>query len=103
KVGISQVPGFDPRRFTIYEPYLGMPQTNKAVYDAADPFPLAPKLRGELLLLGGMNDTGTQIDLFKMSETLIRMGKQHETMSYPNTGHAAMGQTAEYDMELKKR
>ncbi len=103
KVGISQVPGFDPRRFTLYEVYLGMPQDHKAAYDAADVFPLASKLEGDLLLVGGTNDTGTETDLFKMSETLIRLGKQHQTMSYPNTGHGAMGKSGEYDMELKKR
>ncbi len=103
KVGISQVPGYDPHRIMLYEVYLGMPQENKAIYDTADVFSLAPKLKGDLLILGGMNDTATQLDLFKMSETLIRMGKQHWTMSYPNTSHGAQGRTAEYDMELKKR
>ncbi len=103
KVGISQVPGYDPYRSPLYEIYLGMPQVNKAAYDAADCLPLAPKLRGDLLLLGGVNDTATQADIFKMSEALIRLGKQHWQMSYPNSGHGAMGKTAEYDMELKKR
>ncbi len=103
KAGISQVPGFNMRRVTLYETYLGMPQENKAAYDAADAFPLASKLQGDLLLLGGTNDTSTESDLFKMSETLIRLGKQHQTMSYPNTSHGPAGKTAEYDMELKKQ
>ncbi|MGH8251028.1 MAG: DPP IV N-terminal domain-containing protein [Steroidobacteraceae bacterium] len=103
KVGISEVPGFDPRSFILYEPYLGMPQANKATYDAADPFALARQLKGELLLIGGINDTATQADVFKMSETLIRLGKQHRTMIYPNSGHGAVGKTGEYDLELKKR
>ncbi len=103
KAGISQVPGFDPRRMTLYETYLGMPQEHKAAYDAADAFALAPRLQGDLLLIGGINDVGTETDLFKMSEILIRLGKQHETMSYPNSGHGTVGRTAEYDMELKKR
>ena len=102
KVGVAAVPGFDSRRFILYEVYLGMPQENKAAYDTADVFHLAPKLEGELLLTGGLNDTGTQIDLFKMSEQLIRLGKQHRTMSYPNTGHGYLGATGEYDMDLKK-
>ncbi len=103
KVGISQAPGYDPRRITLYEVYLGMPQENTSVYDAADVFALAPKLQGDLLLIGGTNDTATQADLFKMSEILIRLGKQHWTMTYPNSGHGPVGKTAEYDMELKKR
>ncbi len=80
-----------------------MPQENKAAYDAADTFALASRLEGELLLIDGINDTGTQADLFKVSEHLIRLGKQHQMMVCPNSGHGAMGKTGEYDMELKKR
>ncbi len=103
KVGIAEVPGYSSRRFTLYEVYLGMPQENKAAYDAADAMALAPLLEGELLQTGGINDTGTQADLFQMSEHLIRLGKQHRMMVYPNTGHGMMGKTGEYNMELKKR
>ena len=103
KVGISEVPGYSSRRFTLYEVYLGMPQENKAAYDAADALALAPLLKGELLQVGGINDTGTQADLFQMTEQLIRLGKQHRMMIYPDTGHGAMGKTGEFNMELKKR
>ena len=103
KVGISEVPGYSSRRFILYEVYLGMPQKNKAAYDAADAMALAPLLEGELLQTGGINDTGTQADLFQMSEHLIRLGKQHRMMVYPNTGHGMMGKTGEYNLELKKR
>jgi len=102
KAGISQVPGYDPYRFVLYEVYMGMPQENPAAYGVADVFPLASKLEGKLLLVGGINDTGTQADLFKMSETLIRLGKQHEMMVYPNSSHGAMGKTGEFDMDVKK-
>ena len=103
KVGISSVPGYSSRRFTLYEVYLGMPQDNKAGYDAADALALAPLLEGELLQIGGINDTGTQADMFQMTERLIRLGKQHRSMIYPDTGHGAFGKTGEYDMELKRR
>jgi len=103
KAGISQVPGFDMHRFTLYEAYLGMPRENKAVYDAADPYRLAPKLKGDLLLVGGLMDTGTEADLFKMSQTLIHLGKQHETMSYPDGGHGGADDATLYDFEMKKR
>lgn len=103
KVGICEVPGLDPRRLMILETYLGMPQENGREYDAASPFALAPKLKGELLLIGGLNDTPTQADLFKLSDILIRLGKQHRTMNYPDSGHVPAGETAEYDMEMKKQ
>jgi dipeptidyl aminopeptidase/acylaminoacyl peptidase len=102
KAAISNVPGFDSRTFTLYEVYLGMPQENKAGYDAADALNLAPLIEGELLLTGGLNDTATQKDLFRMSEALIRLGKQHRQFSFPNTGHGALGVSGNYDMEMKK-
>ena len=103
KAGISSMPGYDSRRFTLYETYLGMPQDNPAGYDAADALNLAPQLKGALLQIGGINDTGTQADVFKMSELLIRLGKQHEMFIYPNTGHGVIGATGRYDLDLKKR
>jgi dipeptidyl aminopeptidase/acylaminoacyl peptidase len=103
KVGVCEMPALDLARLMLYETYLGLPQENRALYRESDPFALAPKLKGELLLVGGMNDPYSQADLFKLSETLIRLGKQHRTMIYPNCGHIATGQTAEYNMELKKR
>ncbi len=102
KVCISEFPGYDVHRFHLYEPYLGLPQDNKVAYDAADLFSKAAQLQGKLLMVGGINDTGTQADLFKMSEILIRLGKQHDMMVFPNTGHGAMGKSGWYQIEMKK-
>ena len=102
KVCISEVPGYDMYAFHLYEPYLGMPQQNREHYEAGNVFRMAPNLSGKLLLIGGINDTGTQADLFQMSETLVRAGIQHDMMVYANTGHGAFGQTGEYNFELKK-
>jgi len=102
KVCVSEFPGYDMHRFHLYEPYLGMPQHNKSVYDAADVFSKAAQLEGKLLMVGGINDTGTQADLFKMSEILIRLGKQHDMMIFPNTGHGTMGKSGAYELEMKK-
>jgi dipeptidyl aminopeptidase/acylaminoacyl peptidase len=103
KVAVAEFPGFDPRSLTLYEVYLGMPQDNKALYDAADAFALAPRVKGKLLMNSGTNDTGTIKDLFKMSEQLVRLGIQHDVMVYPNTGHGAFGKSGEYNAELKLR
>ena len=102
KVSISEVPGYDMYAFHLYEPYLGMPQQNRDHYEAGNVFRMAPNLKGKLLLIGGINDTATQADLFQMSETLVRAGIQHDMMIYANTGHGALGQTGEYNFELKK-
>jgi len=40
-------------------------------------------------------------DLVKMSETLVRLGIQHDVMFYANTGHGAFGKSGEYNFELK--
>lgn len=101
RVGIVEVPGFDSRSLTLYEVYLGMPQDNKALYDAADAFLLAPKLQGKVLMTSGFNDTATMKDLVKMSEILIRLGIQHDVMPFPNSGHGALGRSGEYNFELK--
>ena len=102
RVSISEVPGYDMYAFHLYEPYLGMPQQNREHYEAGNVFRMAPALKGRLLLIGGINDTATQADLFQMSETLVRAGIQHDMMVYANTGHGALGRTGEYNFELKK-
>jgi dipeptidyl aminopeptidase/acylaminoacyl peptidase len=101
KYGIAEVPGYDSRAFTLYEPYLGMPADNKALYDAADALALAPLLQGKLLQTGATNDTGTQSDFFRMSEALIRAGIQHDTMLYPNASHGYLGASGRYNNQLK--
>jgi len=102
KAAFSEVPGYDSRAFTLYEVYMGMPADNKALYDAADVLALAPQVKGKLMITGGLNDTGTQKDLYKMSEGLIRAGIQHDTMTYPNSGHGYFGKSMTYNIELKK-
>jgi len=103
KAGIAEMPGLDSRAFTLYEVYLGLPADNAELYDNADVLRLAPQLTGDLLLIGGANDTGTQKDFFRMSEALIRAGIQHDAFTYPNTGHGALGASGRYNNELKLR
>jgi dipeptidyl aminopeptidase/acylaminoacyl peptidase len=101
--GISEVPGYYSREVVHIEPYLGLPADNPELYDAADCIPLAPLLKGKLLQTGGLNDTCTQKDFFRMSEELVRIGIQHDTMTYPNMGHGFVGASGRYNAELKTR
>ncbi|HVV76139.1 MAG TPA: DPP IV N-terminal domain-containing protein [Mycobacteriales bacterium] len=101
KFGIAEVPGYDSRTFTLYEPYLGMPSDNKDLYDAADAIRLAPMLQGKLLQTGALNDTGTAGDFFRMSEALVRAGIQHDEMVYPNASHGYLGASGRYNLRLK--
>jgi dipeptidyl aminopeptidase/acylaminoacyl peptidase len=78
-----------------------MPADNVELYDSADALRLAPLLSGKLLQTGGLNDTGTQKDFYRMSEALIRLGIQHDTMTYPNAGHGFLGASGRYNLTLK--
>lgn len=102
KAAISESPGYDSRDSILYEPYLGMPAQNKALYDAANAINLAPQVKGKLLITGGVNDPAGAQHVFKMSESLIRNGIQHEIMIYPNSGHGYYGISRVYNNELKK-
>jgi dienelactone hydrolase len=80
-------PGFDPYSSVLYECYLGLPLDNKAGYDFAQTLTRAPQLQGDLLLAGGTSDHATWTDAVKMSEALIRAGKQHEFVMLPEQYH----------------
>ncbi|HKY91550.1 MAG TPA: DPP IV N-terminal domain-containing protein [Nevskiaceae bacterium] len=80
-------PGFDPYSSVLYECYLGFPQTNPNGYRAADIFALAPLLSRPLLIAGGTSDHATWPDAIKMTEALIRAGKDHEFVVLPEQGH----------------
>jgi dipeptidyl aminopeptidase/acylaminoacyl peptidase len=103
RAGIVEVPGFESRSLTLYEPYLGLPADNPDLYETADCFALVDRLRGSLLMTGGLNDTCTQKDYYRMSELLVRRGVQHDTMTFPNAGHAYPATSMRYDNELKAR
>lgn len=99
KAGIVMVPGFDPYASILYEPYLGLPDDNRAPYDYALPFAWADKLQGSLLLVGNTSDHGTFGDTIRMVEALVRAGKHHEVMLLPNQPHGAFGRSEDYLIE----
>jgi len=96
-----EVPGFNPDGNQLYEIYLGMPQENAARYDAANALLLAPRIRGKLRLMSGLNDIATFPETMKMSEALVRLGFQHELSILANSGHGQFGQTARYNEEQR--
>jgi dipeptidyl-peptidase-4 len=103
RCAISEVPGYDSRGFTLHEVYMGMPADNAEIYDNADVLRLAPQLKGDLLMIGGANDTATQKELFRMSENLIRLGIPHEQFTFPNSGHGALGASGRYNNDMRLR
>lgn len=99
KAGIAMVSGFDPYASILYEPYLGLPVSDRAAYDYAFPFSWADKLQGSLMLVGNTSDHGTFGDTIRMIEALVRAGKQHEVMLLPNQPHGAFGKSEDYLIE----
>jgi dipeptidyl aminopeptidase/acylaminoacyl peptidase len=87
RAAISSAPGFDPYSSVLYECYLGLPQTSRAAYDAAQTLTLADKLAGAFLLVCGTSDHATWTDAVKMTEALIRAGKPHEFVVLPEQVH----------------
>ena len=87
KAAACSAPGFDPFSSVLYECYLGLPQDNLDGYRFADPMPLAANVQGEVMLIGGTSDHATWTDAVKMSEALIRAGKQHEFVPLPEQYH----------------
>lgn len=103
KVASAEFPGFDPGGGDLYEIYLGLPGDHPELYDAANVIRLAPRVRGKLLLVSGLNDTGTMRELAKMSDALVQVGFQHDLMVYANTAHSPFGRVATYNEELRTR
>lgn len=87
RAAMSSAPGFDPYSSVLYECYLGLPQHNRQAYDAANTLSLAGKVDGAFLLACGTTDHATWTDAIKMSEALIRAGKDHEFVVMPEQPH----------------
>lgn len=101
KCAVSSAPGYDPFASVLYECYLGLPQSNRAAYDAADVVRLGPKLQGALMIVCGTSDHFCWPDAMKLSESLIRAGKDHEFVPMPEQGHGYAGPSNDY-MQRKR-
>jgi dipeptidyl aminopeptidase/acylaminoacyl peptidase len=87
RAGISNAPAFDLYRSSLYETYLGLPQHNRAAYDAADALSRAPRVERPLMIACGTSDNMTWSDSIRMSEALIHAGKSHEFVVLPGQPH----------------
>ncbi|WP_116950625.1 S9 family peptidase [Jiangella endophytica] len=85
---VSLAAGFDPYSLVLYECYLGLPQANPQAYRKAETYPLAHSFASPFLLACGSADHPQWPDVMKMSETLIRAGKEHEFVVLPGQIHA---------------
>lgn len=87
KAAAATAPGLDPYSSVLYECYMGLPQMNQQVYEAADLMLRAGDIEGELLLACGTSDHATWSDAMKLSEALIRAGKDHDFVPLPEQYH----------------
>lgn len=88
RAAVSVAPGLDPYSSVLYECYLGLPQQNKQAYEAADPFSRVGQIEGALMIAAGTSDHATWSDALKMSEALIRVGKDHDFVVLPGQYHS---------------
>lgn len=80
-------PGLDLPACVLSECYLGTPQSNPEGYRRADILSKAAQVQGAVLLAGGTADHATWADALKLSEALIRAGKDHEFVALPEQVH----------------
>lgn len=78
---------------TIYtERYMGLPQDNKAGYDAGSLMAYAPKLKGRLMLYYGTADNNVHpANTLQLVRALQRAGKSFELQVGPDAGHSPLG------------
>jgi dipeptidyl-peptidase-4 len=79
---------------TIYtERYMGLPQENKAGYDAGSAMTYADKLKGRLMLYYGTADNNVHPNnSMQLIRALQRAGKSFEVQVGPDMGHSAISQ-----------
>jgi dipeptidyl aminopeptidase/acylaminoacyl peptidase len=87
KAAVCAAPSFALDGTILFECYLDLPQTNPRGYAFADPYQLAAKVEGEIMLAVGSSD-GFWADTIKMSGALIRSGKPHEFVVLPEAYHS---------------
>jgi dipeptidyl aminopeptidase/acylaminoacyl peptidase len=70
------------------EPYMGLPEHNKAGYEYASNLPLVGNLRGKLFLMVGTSDVVAPFSgTMKMVDALVRAGKMFDLLVMPEKGH----------------
>ena len=71
-------------------------RVDPAAYDFAQPYRLAPQVKGRLMLAGGLADFATFPEFMRMSRALIDAGIDHEQVVLPEEGHGYTGVAEDY-------
>jgi dipeptidyl-peptidase-4 len=98
--GISGAPPADWRFYdTGYtERYMGLPQKNRAAYEATSVLPDASKLKAKLLLLQGTSDDNVHLmNTISLIDAFMKAGKHVDYYVYPGARHGPTGIPANRD------
>lgn len=104
RVGVASSAGEVNEGAEIHEPYIGLPQNNKAVYDYAANNKLVANLKGKLLLIHGTSDVNAPFSAtVRMIAALIKAGKPYDLLLLPLQTHFFEGTSEKYANEAIRR
>lgn len=93
KVGIASGPGELTEGAEINEPYMGMPEGNKAGYELATNTNHAGNLKGKLLFIHGTSDINAPLSTtIRMIDALTKAGKRYDLILLPGEDHFIEGE-----------
>ncbi len=93
-VGVAFAPSvtLDDQYGANIEPYMDLPQNNRAGYEYGSNLPLAGNLKGKLLILHGTSDLSPSYSgTMKMAEAFIRAGRFFDLIVMPGMTHEIHG------------
>ena len=93
---VSSEPGYDPWQYILSEPYLDLPQKNRASYDEADLISQAAKIKRPLMIITGTRYNMVTSSAMKMTRALIEAGIDHEFVIVPDATHHFVGVEEDY-------
>jgi dipeptidyl aminopeptidase/acylaminoacyl peptidase len=93
---VSSEPGYDPWHTILSEPYLDLPQKNRAAYERADVIRQAHRIRRPLMIITGTRYNPCTSNAFKMTRALIEARVDHELVVIPDATHGFIGAEEDY-------
>jgi dipeptidyl aminopeptidase/acylaminoacyl peptidase len=93
---VSSEPGYDPWHYILSEPYLDLPQKNRAAYEEADLIRQAAKIQRPLMIVTGTRYNPVTSSVMKMTRALIEAGIDHECVIVPDATHHFVGVEEDY-------
>ncbi len=105
-VGVAINPVYDhfDHPAAAIEPYMGLPQKNRAAYEYSSNLNLVERLKGKLFIIHSTCDVNAPFSAsIKMAEALIRANKPFDFLVLPDEDHHPEGASQRYWIEALKR